>query len=216
MRQLAQNWQAIQPHRVTQIPVSPAAKVLFSDTRMAWLWLLIRLYVGYIWLTAGWGKLTGHSIAIGSFGRPLRGGAWVFSAHSGMALKGFAMSALARASGPDPIVQDWYASFLRHVVLPNAGIFAYLITFGELAVGLGLLLGIITGITALFGTFLNFNYLCAGSVSINPILIALSLFLILAWRIAGYYGIDRYLIPVVGTPWTGPLIQKPELTPATT
>ncbi|MBV9228174.1 MAG: DoxX family membrane protein, partial [Chloroflexi bacterium] len=160
--------------------------------------------------------LTGRSIAIGSFGQPIRGGAWVFTAHSGMALKGFVTSALARASGPDPTVPSWDAAFLQHVVLPNAGIFTYLITFGELAVGLGLLFGIITGITALFGTFMNFNYLCAGSVSINPVLIVLSLFLILAWRIAGYYGIDRYLIPVLGTPWTGPLIQKQELKPATT
>jgi thiosulfate dehydrogenase [quinone] large subunit len=25
--------------------------------------------------------------------------------------------------------------------------------------------------------------------------------LILAWRVAGYYGLDRYLLPMLGTPW---------------
>jgi thiosulfate dehydrogenase [quinone] large subunit len=63
---------------------------------------------------------------------------------------------------------------------------------------------------------MNFNYLCAGSVSINPVLIVLSLFLLLAWRIAGYYGVDRYLIPLLGTPWTGSLIHKQEAAPAVT
>jgi thiosulfate dehydrogenase [quinone] large subunit len=25
--------------------------------------------------------------------------------------------------------------------------------------------------------------------------------LMLAWRVAGYYGVDRYLLPVLGVPW---------------
>ena len=23
----------------------------------------------------------------------------------------------------------------------------------------------------------------------------------LAWKVAGYYGLDRYLLPMLGTPW---------------
>jgi thiosulfate dehydrogenase [quinone] large subunit len=49
------------------------------------------------------------------------------------------------------------------------------------------------------------NFLLAGAVSINPVIGTLALFLVLAWRIAGYYGIDRYLLPLFGTPWTGSL-----------
>lgn len=30
----------------------------------------------------------------------------------------------------------------------------------------------------------------------------------LAWRVAGYYGVDRYLLPLLGTPWTGSLAKK--------
>jgi hypothetical protein len=36
---------------------SPIAKALFGDVRWAWLWLLLRLYLGWEWLQAGWGKL---------------------------------------------------------------------------------------------------------------------------------------------------------------
>ncbi|GHO80212.1 hypothetical protein KSD_79830 [Ktedonobacter sp. SOSP1-85] len=198
----------LQPRTSTQIPEPPVAKFLFADARMAWLWLIIRVYVGYEWLTAGFEKLTGHSIAIGSFGEAAKGGPWVFSGHDGVAIQGFVAGALAQAGGPHPAVQGWYAAFLQHVVLPHAGIFAYTVTFGEVLIGLGLIFGALTGIAAFFGVFMNLNYLLAGTVSVNPVIGALALLLVLGWRIAGYYGIDRYLLPLLGTPWTGSLTRK--------
>ncbi len=208
--------QSIQPRTAIQIPEPPIARFLFADTRMAWFWLLVRLYVGYEWLVSGWEKLTGHSIAIGKFGDPIKGGAWVFSGHDGVAIKGFVTVALAQVSGPHPAVQGWYAAFLQNFVLPNAGVFAYLVTFGEILIGLGLIFGFLTGIASFFGVFMNLNYLLAGTISINPVLGALALLLVLAWRIGGYYGIDRYLLPLLGTPWTGSLAikRKDEATPA--
>lgn len=172
---------------------------------MAWLWLIVRCYVGFQWLSAGWGKLTGYSLAPGSFGRPLPGGSWVFSGNGEAALKGFIGNALAHASGPYALVQSWYADFLRYMVLPHAGAFTYVVTFGEVFVGLGLIFGVFTGIAAFFGIFMNMNYLLSGSISINPVLCLCALFLVLAWRISGYYGVDRYLLPLLGTPWTGSL-----------
>jgi len=41
----------------------------------------------------------------------------------------------------------------------------------------------------------------AGSASTNPMLFTVAVFLILAWKVAGYYGVDRYLLPFLGTPW---------------
>ena len=102
-------------------------------------------------------------------------------------------------------MQGWYASFLQSVVLPNAALFSYLVTFGEVLIGLGLIFGVLTGIAAFFGVFMNLNFLLAGAVSINPVIGALAIFLVLAWRIAGFYGIDSYLLPLLGTPWTGTL-----------
>ncbi len=186
------------------VTIQPA---FFFDTRMAWLWLIVRLYVGYQWIAASWWKLTGYSLYIGSFGRPMRGGSWVFSTHSGAGLALFINHSIAQAhtTGMFPQVQGWYAFFLQYAILPFTSVLTYVVTFGELLVGLGILLGAFTGIAAFFGIFMNVNYLLAGSVSINPILIVLSVFLMLAWRISGFYGIDRYLLPFLGTPWTGPL-----------
>src|SRR5260370_17058659 len=56
----------VQPREATQIPEPAIARFLFADTRMAWLWLIVRVYVGYQWLTAGFEKLTGYSITFGN------------------------------------------------------------------------------------------------------------------------------------------------------
>jgi thiosulfate dehydrogenase [quinone] large subunit len=185
---------SIQPKVVTRIEEPPIAKFLFADTRMAWLWFIVRMYVGYQWITAGWEKMIG--------------GGWVFSAHDGAGLKGFVTGALAQTTGAHPAVQGWYGAFLHTFVLPNVVPFAYVVTFGEIAIGLGLIVGCLTGIAAFFGLFMNLNFLMAGAVSVNPILGILALFLVLAWRIAGYYGVDHYLLPVLGTPWTGRMIHE--------
>ena len=171
---------------VVEIPEPPLAEALFADTRVAWLWLIVRLYAGWEWLTAGWEKFTSP--------------AWT-GGQAGTALRGFLQGALGKASAQHPDVQGWYAAFLNGFVMHHAVFFSHLVVYGELLVGLGLILGILTGIAAFFGAFMNMNYLLAGTVSINPILFLLELFLILAWRVAGWYGFDQKLLPYLGTPW---------------
>lgn len=203
------NFTVIHPQEATHIAEPPIAKFLFADSRMAWLWLIVRLYVGYEWLTAGLEKLTGYSYTFDAFNQKV-GSPWVFGAHDGAALKGFVSGALAQVGGPHPAVQGWYASFLQSFVLPNAAVFAYLVTFGEVLIGLALIFGALTGVAAFFGVFMNLNFLLAGAVSINPVIGTLAMFLVLAWRIGGYYGIDRWLLPLLGTPWTGTLAKRNE------
>ena len=169
-----------------EIPEPKVSRFLFADTRFAWFWLIVRLYVGYQWLEAGWAKLNNP--------------AWA-GASAGSAITGFLNGALGKTGGAHPDVSGWYAAFVQHVALPNAAFFSYLVTFGEIAVGLGLILGLFTGIAAFFGTFMNLNYLFAGTISTNPFLLLLQLFLILAWRTAGWYGLDHYALPALGTPW---------------
>ncbi len=48
---------------------------------------------------------------------------------------------------------------------------------------------------------MNFNFMLAGSASTNPVLFLLAVLLILAWKVAGYYGLDRVLLHRLGTPW---------------
>jgi thiosulfate dehydrogenase (quinone) large subunit len=169
-----------------QLPEPLLARILFADTRMAWLWLIVRVYVGWIWLNAGWEKLQST--------------AWI-GPKAGAAIHGFVSGALKKTTGDHPDVSGWYANFLSNVVDKNAELFSYLIAYGEVAVGIALILGLFTGIAAFAGSFMNMNFLFAGAVSVNPLLFLLQLFLILAWRIAGWFGIDRYLLPLLGVPW---------------
>jgi len=208
---MALSLRAIKPSAATTIPEPPIAKFLFADTRIAWLWAIVRVYVGYQWLTAGLEKLVGRNFTFGAsdFGVYSAKNQWVFTGgHDGVGFAGFVKGALAKSTGAHPDVQGWYASFLHDFVLPNTAWFAYIITFGEVLVGLGLIVGCLTGIAAFFGLFMNFNFLLAGAVSVNPILGILSLFLVLAWRVAGYYGLDSYILPLLGTPWTGTLTHE--------
>ena len=99
-------------------------------------------------------------------------------------------------TGHAAITFEWYRTFLQFLIDNHAQTwFAYVIAFGEMAVGIGLLLGALTGIAAFFGATMNMSFLLAGSASVNPIMFAFAIGLILAWKVAGYYGVDRYLLP---------------------
>jgi thiosulfate dehydrogenase [quinone] large subunit len=57
------------------------------------------------------------------------------------------------------------------------------------------------GIAAFGGLLMNMAFLLAGTVSTNPGLALLGVLLVLAWKNAGYIGLDRFLLPLLGTPW---------------
>ena len=170
-------------------------RFLFANSRAGLFWLPIRLFVGFAWLEAGWHKFTGTG--------------WM---DGGSALQGFWTNAVAVPDqGHAAISYDWYRTFIETLLNNDAYTwFAPLITFGEMAVGIGLLLGALTGFAAFFGAFMNMSFLLAGSASTNPVMFTLAVGLILAWRVAGYYGVDRWLLPLLGTPWR----KKPADNPA--
>jgi|SRR5690242_7818235 len=114
------------------------------------MWFVVRMNVGAEWFVSGWEKVTDPT--------------W---GTSGTALAGFVKGAISKTGGDHPSVQGWYGNFLQQFVLPNAGLFSFLVTWGELAVGLGILLGALSGIAAGFGVLMNLNYLLAGTVSVN-------------------------------------------------
>lgn len=151
-----------------------------ADTASAPFWLLVRLYLGYGWLMAGWEKVMNP--------------AW-FGSEAGAAVQGFVQGALGKTVGAHPDVQMWYASFLQNAVLPYPAAWANAIAVGEVLVGLGLIVGLFTGLAAFFGFFMNLNFLLAGTVSVNPIWLILALLIMLAHRVAGHWGLDRYAKP---------------------
>ncbi len=79
--------------------------------------------------------------------------------------------------------------------------FAKIIPAAETLIGVALILGAFVGIAAFFGAFMNWNFMMAGTASINPLMFAITIFLILAWKNAGWWGLDRWLLPAMGTPW---------------
>jgi thiosulfate dehydrogenase [quinone] large subunit len=183
----------------TEIPDPPLARFLFADRRMAPFWLIVRLYVGWQWLSAGWDKLTGTG--------------WV-GAKAGTAMGGFVAGALKQSSGAHANVQPYYAWFLQHLVQPHLAFWGYAITAGEILVGLGLIVGLFTGIAAFFGGLMNANYLLAGTVSTNPALFILATGLVLAWKVAGLLGLDRVALPLLGVPGApGKLLRYSSPTP---
>ena len=106
------------------------------------------------------------------------------------------------ANGQPVIVYGWYRAFIQFLIDSNAAPwFSKAITFGELAVALGMAVGALVGIAAFFGALMNMSFLMAGTVSTNPVLFFAGILLILAWKNAGYLGIDRFLLPMLGTPW---------------
>ena len=77
---------------------------------------------------------------------------------------------------------------------------------GETLIGVCLVLGAFTGIAAFFGGLLNWNFVMAGTASSNALLFAIATWLVLAWKVAGWWGLDRWLLRWLGTPWRiGPL-----------
>lgn len=90
--------------------------------------------------------------------------------------------------------------FLENVVIPNAALFSYLVVLGEISIGLALILGLFTGIAAFFGGFMNASFIFAGTAGANPLMSIIAILVILAWRTAGYWGLDRWALPMLGVP----------------
>jgi thiosulfate dehydrogenase [quinone] large subunit len=152
---------------------------------------MVRVYVGWAWLDAGWHKV----LDTGAATNYIVDGAGILAFWKRIA-------AVPAAPAKPTITYDWYRSFIQFLIDNNAqGVMGKLIAFGETAVGLGLIFGAFTGIAAVAGAFMNLNFMLAGSSSTNPVLLLLGFLLVLAWKTAGYIGLDRWLLPLLGTPW---------------
>lgn len=99
--------------------------------------LLLRLVPGYLFLTAGIGKVQQGWLA-------------------GEGLKATLASWLAKGG-----TYTWYEPFLSETVLPNQELFATLVVVGEIAVGSLLLIGFLVRPASVIGIFMCLNYLLA-------------------------------------------------------
>ncbi len=166
----------------------PLARFLFSDRRISWLWLVVRVWLGVQWVEASLHKISDP--------------AWVTT---GAALKGFWTNAVKiPETGKPAIAFDWYRNILDFMLQHQwYTFFGKLVAYGEFLIGIGLIVGAFVGIAAFFGAFLNWNFVMAGAASSNGLLLVLAVLLILAWKVAGYIGADYFLLRWLGVPWKG-------------
>ncbi len=152
---------------------------ILRSPQAAWIWLVLRLYLGYAWTTAGWHKLTGEKPfdALGF-------------------LKGAAAKAVPASPGAKPLVQGWWGDFLNGFAIPNVKLFNVLIPWGELLVGLALIVGFATLFAAVMGMMMNLAFVLSGTVSSNPNLLVLEFILVAVGAVyAGYLGLDYWFRP---------------------
>lgn len=132
-------------------------------------------------------------------------GAWFLYAVAGKLDPGWVAKfpkVIANFASTTPLA--FYAEFLNSVVAPSAQAFAALVIIGEIAVGLGLVLGLFTAPLALVGAFMNVNFLLAGAglgtavIGLNLTFIAIQI--ALAFAYAGTtWGLDSRLVGKL--PW---------------
>jgi thiosulfate dehydrogenase (quinone) large subunit len=142
-------------------------------------WLVLRFYVGYEFVTAGWEKL--------------ESGKWI----GGNAIAGFLGGALAKTTGAHPEVQGWYADLVKNVFLPNAVLLSTLVAIGETLVGLALIFGVLTKFAAFWGAVMNLAFVSAGVTSSNATMLVFEVAMVFAGAGVAYYGIDRFLLPAL-------------------
>lgn len=137
---------------------------------------ILRVCLGYNWMTAGFHKITG-----------------------GFDASGFLKGAINNpVTGPDgSLVYAGWVGFLEKFALPNIEVFNVLVPWGEFLVGLGLLLGCLTSAAMFFGLVMNFSFFFSGTVSHNPSDILLGFIILVAGYNAGRYGLDRWVLPII-------------------
>jgi thiosulfate dehydrogenase [quinone] large subunit len=170
--------------------------------RGAAFWLGLRMVFGVSWIQAALPKLPDPG--------------WM---QTGEALKGYLEKYVTMHNPPRPritidvVAFDWYNAFLQGLLDTEAYVWlARLIAVGELLIGIALIVGLLVGITACFSLFTCLNLGLAGSARTNFFFLIASIMLMYAWQTAGYYGLDRFILPPLRRVW----MQRKPLAPLPT
>jgi len=77
------------------------------------------------------------------------------------------------------------------------------LALGLTLAGIALILGVLTGPAAFVGGCLSIGLWDSAGVPMITLLFAAVVWLVLAWKTAGWIGLDRWLLPLLGMPWRG-------------
>ncbi|MDF2946685.1 MAG: DoxX [Bacillales bacterium] len=148
-------------------------KKWFEENMIASILLaILRIYLGFSWLSSGWSKATGE----------------------GFTAEGFLKGALGQTTGDHPSVLPFWGGFLENVALPNVGLFNFLVVYGEIAIGIALIIGLFTRTALIFSLIMNFSFMFSGSTGVNPYYVLYALILLIGGRNTGKYGVDGLII----------------------
>jgi uncharacterized membrane protein YphA (DoxX/SURF4 family) len=118
---------------------------------------------------------------------------------------------VAKQAAGNPI--GWYRNFLENTVLTHSDLYAHLTAWGEVVAGVGLTLGLLTGVASLVGMMLVFNYgfatqwMSPGQQGFHLLLFTLMIAFFFA-RAGRTWGLDAWLAenkpksPVVRRPFS--------------
>jgi thiosulfate dehydrogenase [quinone] large subunit len=142
---------------------------------------IIRIWLGFQWLLDGIEKVTtkGGFKANGLIMGAIKGG----------------VQNVAPAKGQ---MYPLWTSFLKLATNNGTsfGLFNFLVAWGELLVGLGLIVGLLTIPALLAALVMYYSYMLSGVVSINPIYLLLEFILLIGGLNSANIGLDRW-----ATPW---------------
>lgn len=142
----------------------------------SYIYLVLRVYIGFQWLSAGLSKLV---------------------MKEGFHAEGMISGALQQGSPEQPFAYPWFQSFLSMTTENgnNASFFNFVVPLGEVFVGLGLIFGAFTLAAAFFGLVMNFTYLLSGVVSVNPTYIVIEFLILIGGFNAAKIGLDYWITP---------------------
>src|ERR1700689_2471830 len=99
-------------------------------------WLAMRVWLGIMWIQAGWAKLWGAENS-------------AFLHHNGAGVAGFATHSTS--------AYTWWHSILTGAVVPNSGAIGIIVAVAEFTIGIALVLGLFTRVAALASLGLLFT-----------------------------------------------------------
>lgn len=162
-------------------------RFIFNDPRMAIFWTVVRVLAGIKWL----------QIAVPKLSNP----GWM---EGGAIVRGFWSAQVnVPEAGPPPIVYSWYRDFIQGLL--DSGAYEWmapLIAVTEVTIGVMLVVGAFVGFTALAAALLQWMYIMAGSAGNSGLLFPAAIGLIAAWKIAGIYGLDYFLMRRLSGLWS--------------
>jgi len=132
-------------------------------------WLAVRVWVGIMWMQAGIAKVWGAENS-------------AFLHNNGAGVAGFA--------GHGTPAYSWWGSVMHSFVVPNASWIALIVAFGELAIGLGLVVGFLTRTAAIASLLLLFTYVMSGTASVCAFYALCAIIVLATWRTSTWIGVD--------------------------